>query len=927
MRIPAPFAPALFALALSAVGLGCSKAVSLPSNVGVAALGAPVPLPTSALPSAKDPSPAGLDGHVLQGVPDGSIGPFFARRGDIVMAAYIGASTNGARRVVSAPLSAHGDPRSEARVVAPVSSEATMLVVRASGGTKPGFIAAWTYLTDRGEALSVVGIADDGRGRSDPTELVRTAEDIVWVDVVPTSRGALALWAEQTRGGDANLVAAALGPDGAMRGLPAKVARGVKGWQIVPTADGVGLALVVAAPGAGAEKRDTQAAQGRRDAPAANGRGRDLGKRKSAAVADPEESSGGEPEPRSVVWQKLDADARPVGGPSTIAAHVRMGSDLDAVRVGEKTLFAWTDVSRADAEPELATIDGAGHVLGPKRAFEGGSGGTLVGLASGPAGAVVAWEEPFRRGRASKRVTIARVDLAATAADAGAEITLDLQGRGVPEIAGTRDGFALVAPSRTCATTSRCDDAAVLPTYVRFDAKLAPVQVEPLRLGILREPASAGWGLACDPAGTCLVLAAVPGQDQQPLRVLAVDLASRPNAFRPPTPLPAPPGAPTVEALQTIATGEPFTELASARSGEGAIVALLAASNDETAKRDDNGSVTVETFDPTGAPVPHSVTKRALAAGGVAIAATDRPEDGAAVAWVARDGGDPQVHVTRVDRQGKVLRDAQLTSVRGDAMDVAIAWAGDKWIVAWVDTRDGNGEVYAATLDRDGRVVGRGQRITSAPGDASDVTILALPDAAGPDGRGAVWLAWADPRESPQDGFADIYVAPLRSRDASRAADEVRVLATAAHSRSPALGARGTDVALSWIEEAPMGADPANGRTYGAMFAWLGATGAPTAEASRLPLAGDGFPTSVALDGTPQALHVVVARAAADAIVLDGIDLQRDQPMTPFPLITLDGPPSLDVALAATQDALFFNDESADAETRRARRATVRWKR
>ena len=299
------------------------------------------------------------------------------------------------------------------------------------------------------------------------------------------------------------------------------------------------------------------------------------------------------------------------------------------------------------------------------------------------------------------------------------------------------------------------------------------------------------------------------------------------------------------------------------------------------------------------------------------------------MAWVARDAGDPQVHVARVDRRGKLVHDAQLTSVKGDAADVAIAWSGDKWIVAWVDTRDGNGEVYAATLDRDGRTVGRGQRITNAPGDASDVAILALPDAAGPDGRGAVWLAWADPRESPQDGFADIYVAPLRARDASRAGDEVRVLATAAHSRSPALGARGKDVAVGSIEEAPMGADPSRTRAYGAMFAWLGPSGAPVSEPARLPVTGDGFPTAIALDGTPGTLHAVLARAGTDMVLLEGLDLQRDahEAVTPFPLIALDGPPSLDVALAMTSASLFFNDESADADGRRVRRATVRWKR
>ena len=920
------------AFAICVLGAACGKPVPLPANVGVAALGAATPLPTSALPNLKDSSPSGLDAHPLLGVPDGSIGPFLARRGDVVMGAYIGTSSEGARRVVAVPLSGHGDTRSEARVVAPVATDATMLVVRptgGSGGQKPGFAAAWTYLTDRGEALAVVGISDDGRGLSDATELARTSDDIVWIDVVPTPRGALALWAEQTHGGDASLVAAALGPDGAMRGLPAKVARGVKGWQIVPLPDGVGLALVTRAPaeGAAAAEKGTEA-RGKRAQSARTGRPRPDRSDKGERRDKHDDGDNSEKVASTVLWQRLDADAHAVAPPTVIATGARMAGDVDAVRAGDQTLLAWTDASQPDERPVLASVDAAGHVHGPKRAFEGGSGGTLVGLASGPAGVAVAWEEPFRRGRSSKRVTLARVDLSTTVVDVGASITLDLQGRGAPELAGLADGFALLAPARACAANGRCDDAPVLPTFVRLDAKLAPRQVEPLRLGILRDPATAGWGMACDPAKACLVLAAAPSPEDQSVRVFAVDLASRPIAFRPPTPLPPPRGAPTVEALETIATGQPFADLASARFGEGSIVALLASSNDETAKRDDNATITVEVFDHAGssAPPPLTLTKRALAVGGVAIATTGDPGEGAAVAWVARDARDPQVHVTRVDRGGKVVRDVQMTTTRGDATDVTVAWGGDQWLVAWVDTRDGNGEVYAATLDRDGRKVGRGQRITNAPGDASDVTLLALPDAAGPDGRGALWLAWADPRESPQDGFADIYVAPLRSRDASRAGDEVRVLATAAHSRSPALGARGTDVAVSWIEEAPMGSDLAHARTYGAMLAWLGPTGVPASEPARFPLAGDGFPTSVALEGSADALHALLARAAADMIVVDGIDLQRGQPVTAFPLVTLDGPPSLDVALAVTGDALFFNDESAEADARRVRRATVRWK-
>ncbi|MGO8992314.1 MAG: hypothetical protein ACLQVI_03225 [Polyangiaceae bacterium] len=879
------------ACALIASAAACASSTALPKNVGVAVSAAPTPLPTSALPPAKDPPPPGVESHPLAGVPDGSIGPFLARRGDVVMGAYIGTTAEGARRVVSVPLSANGETRTDPRVSATVAADATMLVVRPSAGAKPGFIAAWTYLTDRGEALAVVGIADDGHARSDAIELSHTTDDIVWIDVVPTPRGAIALWVEQPHGGGANLLAAALGSDGAMRGVPARVARGVTGWQVVPTADGVGLALVTRA-GAG-------------------------------------DKNGSE-----VAWQPLDADARATGGPVVVAAGLRIAGDVDAVRVGDQILLAWTDASQPDPQPMLASIDAAAHLHGPKRAIEGGFGGSLVGLAAGPAGAVVAWEEPFRRGRSSKRITLARVDPAGPAVDATTELPLDLQGRGVPEIAGLADGFAFLAPARVCAANAPCDDPPVVPTYVRLDAKLAVTQVEPLRLGVLRDRASAGWGLACDGGKTCLVLAAAPSAEDPSQRVAAVNLPLRTTVYRPPTALPPPRGAPVVESLDTIASGQPFADLASARLGEGTVIAVLASANDQTAKRDDDGTIAIHVFDGSGAAVapPQQITKRALAIGGVAIATTDRPDDGAAVAWVARDAGDPQVHVARVDRHGKLVHDVQLTNAKGDATDVAIAWSGggaggggDKWIVAWVDTRDGNGEVYATTLDRDGRNVGHGQRITNAPGDASDVALLAVPDAPG------VWLAWADPRESPLDGFADIYVTTLRPRDASRAGNEVRVLATAAHSRSPALGATGKDVAVGWIEEAPMGADATRTRAYGAMLAWLGPGGIPASEPQRLPVTGDGFATAIALDGagTHGTLHTMLARAASDMMVLDALDLERESrdPVTPFPIITLDGPPSLDVALGLTGDALFFNDESADADVRRIRRATVRWRR
>ena len=102
--------------------------------------------------------------------------------------------------------------------------------------------------------------------------------------------------------------------------------------------------------------------------------------------------------------------------------------------------------------------------------------------------------------------------------------------------------------------------------------------------------------------------------------------------------------------------------------------------------------------------------------GGVAIAAGGKPEDGAAVAWVARDGSDP-AGAPLARRPHRTAHDElQLTTTKGDASDVAIAWAGDGWLVAWVDSRDGNGEVYASKVDRDLKPDGaRGAHHEGAP--------------------------------------------------------------------------------------------------------------------------------------------------------------------------------------------------------------------
>jgi hypothetical protein len=311
---------------------------------------------------------------------------------------------------------------------------------------------------------------------------------------------------------------------------------------------------------------------------------------------------------------------------------------------------------------------------------------------------------------------------------------------------------------------------------------------------------------------------------------------------------------------------------------------------------------------------PSPITDRALAVGGVAVAAADKPESGGVVAWVGRDNGDAEVHLTRIDRRGRRTKDVQLTTAKGDANDVTVTWAGGGWIVAWVDTRDGNGEVYAAKVSLDLARIGREERLTKAPGDATDLVAVA---------RGTdVWLAWADTRDSPRDGAADIFVTAVRMKDAHRAFEEQRMLGTAAHSRTPHLAAGPDGVHVAWIEEAPQGSETPGHGGYGAFAVKLDDGGHPAGKPVRLTLAGEGAATSVVLDATAGPARAVVARSTIDAISLDAVELGKGGATS---LFALDGPPSLDVALVLDRDVLYFNDEGPRPSDRRARRARISW--
>jgi hypothetical protein len=805
------------------------------------------------------------------------------------MAAYLGPGEAGTRRLVSLPMASDGTPK-ESRVVAKTAADSTTLVLRSAGGEHGVFVAAWTELTERGEAISIVGLSDDGAPLAPPIELARTSDDIVWIEIVPTAQGAICVWAEETRANDANILAVPLDSNAKPRSVPSRVAKGVSAWQIAPTAHGAGVALVSAVP------------------PGASG--------SAAATASP----------TALAWLKLDAEARPVGPATPVATSLAKITDVDLAAVGDSVVFAWTDRSIADPGVWIAAIDGTGALKPPRAVTSRRGGAKLVAMKGGKSAGIVAWEEVGRRPRPLRRVHLARID-GDGAFDGKAGTLVEVDASTVPELAELDDGFALLTRARTCAEPlgpkdPACSDLPTVPVFVRFDLALHVGETEPIRIDEGEDVASLAWGLACE-GEQCLVLAAGA---ESPARVRAVQLTERPNRWRAPVPIPPPPDAPSVLAIDTLASGDLYTDVAVTPTDEGSLVAAITSSVDESPPGGGSkgARIVLRPLDPSGASRGPAVTltKRALSVGGVGIAAGTKI-DGGAVAWVAREGGRVQVHVSRVDRLGRRTKDVQLTTASGDTSDVAIAWAGGGWIVSWVDTRDGNGEVYATKVDTELSRIAREERITHAPGDASDVALFGHGL-----GGGDVWLAWADPRESPHDGFADIFVAKLSAISAKPVVPESRILATAAHSRSPTFApGDGDGPEIAWIEEAPMGGDAESSSAYGAMIGALDAAGHLVGDVTRTRGAGDGFPTSVAIERVPAALRVVLTRAARDDLFLDALEITKRNPPVAYPLFILDGPPSLDVSLSIQGTGVFFNDDGVEVADGCARRLSIGWTR
>lgn len=901
-------------LSVLASAEGCTGSHPAPAAVG-GTTSVTTPAPVRVRKPAVDPR-APARAHVIATINHRAIGPFMARTAEAGIVAWITSPPRGPGQeldvVALDPEGAPLTPPTVAATMADSPDGITSLVVRPSGSARGGWLVAWSALMDRGEALMVLALDDHAQPRSQPVEIERTADHLAWFDFVPALSGAVCVWAEETAMGSANLVAVAVDYQGKAKGLPARVARGVARWDIAPSPTG--------APGA----------------PNALSAGEGL------ALVDVPDGAKAESGPGTLLWEILDGQGRPRLPEVPILTVPGVSSDVDAVTTARGWLLGWTDRTAPDAQVTLARVDANGRVAGPTKPLISAGSSALVALASGAAGALLAWQTPRAGAYPERSLHLVQMGPDATVTTPQRAITLDVASHATPEIVATDSGFALLVVAHAClASTSSAPPVPctgpLAPMLVRLTATLDPVQTEPILLGDDDTPAALAWGLACS-RGRCSALAA---DGATPTTVSVVDFPQRPTVFAAPMVPPLPADAARTTGVETIATGQVFSDVVATRMGDDVLLATMAPPDDPDTEADvharprapsalGGATITVYPLDATGHPLgtPTTVSARAIANGGLAIASALRPEEGAAMVWVKRDGGDPQVHVAHLNRRGKRLREVQLTTEKGDAASVAVVAIEGGWLVAWVDGRGQGGEVYAARIDSKLDRVSHEVRVTNAAGDASDVTLAAIP---GDPSR--VWLAWSDSRDSPSEGLGDIYIAQLRTQDASRLGDEVRLLATEHHSRSPSVvawpaGPEGGGALIGWLEEGPPGLDS----LATVMLARVDSSGHRVGDATKLSLPAGSNPTGITLtldDGARRLARAVVPRSVGGAVSLEALHIRGDgrEVGSRSSLLDLEAGPPFEVSVALAGDAIFFDDAAATAAEHRIRRAAVDWRR
>lgn len=788
--------------------------------------------------------PQRLAASVIAQVPAGTFGPYLGMRHEGGLAVW--ASTEGdTRSWFARSVSAHGEALGEPVRLTEAPSRLGLVTVRP---LREGFALLSTHQTSDGEVVELAVLSDAGRLLYGPTSVGRTATSLLWVEAFPSAEGASVLWAA-SGAGRAEVWTADMTAKAELTGSPRLLARDAGAWQAVRFGSGVALAI-------------TRLGKGNTHGPI------ELRLLRGAEVPTP-----------LIINDQVSADL-----------------DLDMAPLGERLVLAWSDHRGGENRVFSAVVDSAGKLVasaGPATPPLGEQALLrVVPPADGSPRAYLAWESLDAQLAAHRSFQISEInDNGRVSSPRGVVEYWKMDGS-MPEIAASPTGLAVLTLAPLCQGSSDCSPSSpIAPQYVVFDDQFAVRVHEPLWSTGAVAPASLAWNLTC-PNPSCFALIA---DTQVPSSVSLMHLASLTGAFRAPAQRVELGARPRVVGDEALAETDPLAQVALTETSNGMLLGWLTDFDPTTPWVKLKQPTADGRFEPlrarlelqafggkessAAASPAETLSLRAHSLGGIALSGSRQSKETLA-AWAGLDGGQPQVFLTLLDKSGKKLNQRMLTHKNGDLNDVAVTASGADYLLAWVDERSGDPELYATKVNHTLNRIAAEQRITEAPGSATDVSLVST--------KAGALLVWADARESELPGSADIYAAVLRGSDAGRVGNDICLQKTRSHSFAPVARAYGNGALVAWLEGA---SEQASGEPAHVSLAVLDDAGRLQGTVQSVEI-GEGTPVSLGLDCTDLVCHVLVSVEESSRGALYALDVAEGRASPAVRIRSSMSPPS-----------------------------------
>jgi hypothetical protein len=808
-------------------------------------------------------------------VPPETFGPYIGVRPEATLAVWA-AQASGKRRWTTVPLLQEGAAQLEPKMVADAPAEIDLVALRPIGsGESAGFIVVSSAREFSGARIDALSLGLRGELAGGPTPLATSLGDVIWVDAVPTTAGAIALWAVR-RADRADLFGVEIAPSGALRDQPARLVADARAWQVAKVPGGAAIAVV---------------------------------------MAGEEHGAGG---PLRVMY--VDAEGHAEKKSVVVSSGTTAEPDVDMTEVGDRLVVVWSD--RRDGDPRLygATIDGAANVtrgaapLGPP--FGPQAVLRLVPPVEGGNDAYLAWENFVERRPGARTIRMARVSADGSLAEP--EGALYMSGdAGIPELSASKKGVAAVTLAPACRRGSVCESSRGVPTFVELDPAMQVVTSMPVELD--GHEADLVWGLAC--AADCTVLAAGASS---PAPVYALHPRDGAGEWQPAAYRPADAPTPRAVRIEAVGASDVPAGLAATRVQGATAVAWVTYFDPATpfvrsktpapdGKYEAPRAALRLSVSPDGKapPEPLVLSYRASSAGGVALSPGDPATGEMLLGWTGIDDQRAQVFLTLTDASGKKISQKMLTHGKDGISDVAVARVDDGWVVAWIAEHAGVAEVRVAKVDRSLRPVVPERRVGKPSSGATGVEITARGD--------HVIVAWSDARGS-SEGVSDVYVGRLLAKDLTMVGPERPVVETRDHSRSPVMSPFAAGAVVAWIEDPAPGTEQSEASV---LLAELDSGGEPV-PGSVMRISPRGAPEAVGLLCGGDECHLAVTISNGTGGGVEAFVWRPGEEPASRQVVALEGRPTNAVSPVVIDGDIVYSDDQG-ARGAVIRRATIDW--